>query len=155
MWGHGRGWAPAGKLSGFPAGTAYQLAGLTACKLASLKLKMIYKELKVWQKADGLAFEVYRLTKNFPKDEVYGLISQLRRAALSIPTNIVEGYARKGDKELARFINIAIGSMAETEYLLDFSRKFGYITEKEHESIEALRSEVGRLLWNFYKKVSG
>ena len=116
---------------------------------------MIYKELKVWQKADELAFEVYRLTKNFPKDEVYGLISQLRRAALSIPTNIVEGYARKGDKELARFINIAIGSMAETEYLLDFSRKFGYITEKEHESIEALRSEVGRLLWNFYKKVSG
>ena len=116
---------------------------------------MIYKKLNVWQKADGLAFEVYKLTKNYPKDEIYGLISQLRRAALSIPTNIVEGYARKGDKELARFINIAIGSMAETEYLLDFSKKLGYITEKEHESIELLRSEVGRLLWNFYKKVSG
>lgn len=86
---------------------------------------------------------------------MYGLTSQLRRAVLSIPTNIVEGYARKGDKELARFINIAMGSMAETEYLLDFSKKLGYLTEKDHERIEALRSEVGRLLWNFYRKVTG
>lgn len=116
---------------------------------------MIYKELIVWQKADELALEVYKLTKSFPKDEMYGLTSQLRRAALSIPTNIVEGYARKGDKELARFINIAIGSMSETEYLLDFSKRLGYLTEKDHEIIEALRSEVGRLLWNFYKKVAG
>lgn len=84
---------------------------------------MIYKELKVWQKADELAIEVYKATKRFPRDEIYGITSQLRRAALSVPTNIVEGYARKGDKELARFVNIAIGSMAETEYLLDFSKR--------------------------------
>ena len=116
---------------------------------------MFYKELKVWQKADELAIEVYKLTKSFPRDEIYGLTSQLRRAALSIPTNIVEGYARKGDKELARFINISIGSMAETEYLLTFSKRLGYVTETEHQTIEALRSEVGRLLWNFYKKVTG
>ncbi len=116
---------------------------------------MIYKERKVWQKADELALQVYRFTKSFPKDEMYGLTSQLRSAALSIPTNIVEGYARKGDKGLARFINISIGSMAETEYLLDFSKRLGYLTEKDNEIIEALRSEVGRLLWNFYKKVTG
>jgi len=115
---------------------------------------MIYKELRVWQKADELVLEVYKLTKKFPKDEIYALSSQLRRAALSIPANIVEGYARKGDKELSRFISIAIGSMAETEYLLDISKRLGYLSETEHQRVEELRSEVGRYLWKFYKKVS-
>jgi four helix bundle protein len=114
---------------------------------------MTYKNLIVWQKSDELAFEIYKLTKKFPKDEIYGLTSQLRRAALSIPTNIVEGYARKGDKELGRFISIAVGSMAETEYLLEFSRRLKYIDEHDYKKIEALRNEVGKLLWNFYKKV--
>jgi len=116
---------------------------------------MNYKELIVWQKSDELAFEIYKLTKKFPKDEVYGLTSQLRRAVLSIPTNIVEGYARKGDKELARFISIAIGSMAEAEYLLDFSKRLGYINDQDYSKIENLRDQVGKLLWNFYKKVAG
>ena len=116
---------------------------------------MTYKELIVWQKADELAIEVYKVTKLFPKDEIYGITSQIRRAALSIPTNIVEGYSRKGDKELARFINIAIGSMAETEYLLDFSRRLGYLGSADYQRIEKLRTAVGKLLWNFYKKVQG
>jgi four helix bundle protein len=116
---------------------------------------MNYKELIVWQKADELAYEIYMITKKFPKDEIYGLTSQLRRAALSVPTNIVEGYARKGDKELTRFINIAIGSMAETEYPLSFSSRLGYLSESDFTRIENLRSEVGRLLWKFYKKVTG
>jgi len=116
---------------------------------------MNYKELRVWQKADELAVEIYRLTKAFPKDEIYGLTSQLRRAALSIPTNIVEGYARKGDKELARFVNISIGSLAEVEYLLDFSERMKYLKDGEFERLDLLREEVGKLLWNFYKKVSG
>jgi four helix bundle protein len=116
---------------------------------------MTYKELKVWQKADELAIEVYKVTKEFPKDELYGLTSQIRRAALSIPTNIVEGYTRKGDKELARFVNIAIGSMAETEYLLDFAKRIGYLRDEDYRNICNLREEVGKLLWNFYKKVGG
>src|SRR5512135_3329884 len=111
---------------------------------------MNYKGLIVWQKSDELAFEVYSITKRFPKEEMYGITSQLRRSALSIPTNIVEGYARKGDKELARFISIAIGSMTETEYLLDFSRRMGYMNEKDYSKLESLRDEVGKLLWNFY-----
>jgi four helix bundle protein len=74
---------------------------------------------------------------------------------LSVPTNIVEGYARKGDKELARFINIAIGSLAKTEYLLDFSRRLGYLNNEDYRRISTLREEVGKLLWNFYKKVRG
>jgi len=84
---------------------------------------------------------------------MYGLTSQLRRAALSVPTNIVEGYARKGDKELSRFVNIAIGSLAEVEYLLDVSRKLGYMTQDAHSKADTLRNEVGRLLWSFYKKL--
>lgn len=115
---------------------------------------MTYRKLNVWQKADEFAFEIYKATKRFPKEELYGLTSQIRRAALSIPTNIVEGYARKGDKELARFIGIAIGSMAETEYLLDFSKKLGYLKEHDYTEIEKLRNEVGKLLWGFYKKVA-
>jgi len=114
---------------------------------------MTYKELTVWKKADLFAFEIYRTTRSFPKEELYGLTSQIRRAALSIPTNIVEGYARSGDKELARFITIALGSLTETEYLLDFCRRLNYISRRDFERIEGLRSEVGKLLWNFYKKV--
>ncbi len=115
---------------------------------------MTYKDLKVWRKADEFAYAVYMVTKKFPRHEVYGITSQIRRAALSVPTNIVEGYARKGDKELARFVNIAIGSIAETEYLLAFSSKLGYLTEKEYNRIDALCTEVGKLLWSFYKMVS-
>jgi four helix bundle protein len=92
---------------------------------------MTYKDLNVWKRADDLALAVYGATKRFPKDEVYGLTSQLRRASLSVPTNIVEGYARKGDKELARFIGIAIGSLAETEYLLSFALRLGYLSVKD------------------------
>jgi four helix bundle protein len=116
---------------------------------------MTYKDLIVWQKADTLAIKVYKATKKFPKDEKYGITSQIRRAALSIPTNVVEGYARKGDKELARFVSIAIGSAAETEYLLDFSQRLGYLSEHDYKQLDALRSEVGKLLWSFYKKVGG
>lgn len=116
---------------------------------------MTYRDLKVWQKADALALEIYRVTKSFPKEEIYGLTSQLRRAALSVPTNVVEGYARKGDKELGRFVSIASGSLAETEYLLEFSFKLDYLKKVEYEQIQALRSEVGKLLWNFAKKVNG
>jgi len=115
---------------------------------------MTYKDLIVWQKADILALEIYKTTKKFPKDELYGITSQLRRAALSVPTNIVEGYARKGDKELARFVNIAIGSLAETEYLLTFAQRLGYLEAKDYEKLSSLRSEVGKLLWKFYQTVS-
>ena len=115
---------------------------------------MHYKNLKVWQKADELAIETYKITRKFPKDELYGITSQLRRASLSVPTNIAEGYARKGDKELARYINISIGSLAEVEYLLDFSWRLGFMKEEDFQKISSLREFVGKLLWNFYKKIA-
>ena len=112
-----------------------------------------YKKLIVWQKADELAYQVYVATKNFPKEEIYGITSQLRRAVLSVPTNIVEGYGRQGKKELRQFINVALGSLAETEYLLDFSLKLRYFDQGDHKGLQDLRQEVGNLLWKFYKSL--
>ncbi len=92
-------------------------------------------------------------TKSFPKEEIYGITSQLRRAGLSVPTNIVEDYGRQGNKELKQFVNIALGSLAETEYLLDFSLRLGYFNQQSHKNLPGLRQEVGNLLWNFYKSL--
>ena len=112
-----------------------------------------YKKLIVWQKADDLAYQVYMATKIFPKEGIYGITSQLRRAALSIPTNVVEGYGRQGRKELKQFVNIVLGSLAEVEYLLDFSLRLKYLTIEEHKKVQDLRQQVGNLLWKFYKSL--
>lgn len=109
-----------------------------------------YKKLIVWQKADDLALQVYLETRKFPKEEVYGLTSQLRRAAISVPTNIVEGTGRQSKNELRQFVNIALGSLAETEYLLEFCFRLTYLKEESYNRLENLRKEVGGLLWNFY-----
>lgn len=83
-----------------------------------LNLEVGYRKLIAWQFADKLAWEVYKLTDKFPKDELYGLTSQIRRASLSIPLNIVEGHSRNSKNEFRQFLKIALGSLAETEYLL-------------------------------------
>jgi four helix bundle protein len=111
-----------------------------------------HKNLIVFQKADELAFQIYKITESFPKNEMFGLTSQIRRAALSVPTNIVEGYARRSKKELVQFINVALGSLAETEYLLDFSIRLGYFKPNDNR-IENLIEEVGKLLWSFYRSI--
>ena len=110
-----------------------------------------YKKLTVWQKADELAHKIYLETKDFPENEIYGLTSQLRRAAISIPVNIVEGAGRQGKKETKQFINIALGSLAETEYLLEFCFKINYLSADKYETIEKMRDDVGKLLWGFYR----
>lgn len=81
------------------------------------------------------------------------MISQLRRSALSVPTNIVEGMGRQGKGELRQFVNIALGSLAETEYLLEFCKRLNYLDEKNYEILEQMRKEIGSLLWNFYKSI--
>ena len=112
-----------------------------------------YNKLTVWKKADELVYQIYLITKNFPKEEIYGLTSQLRRAALSIPTNIVEGYGRQSKKELKHFVNIALGSLAETKYLLYFSERLGYAQAVQYNKLNGLAEEVGRLLWKFYESL--
>jgi four helix bundle protein len=105
-----------------------------------------YEKLIAWQRADELAYQVYVSTKSFPKDEVHGMTSQLRRAALSVPTNIVEGYARQGKTEFRRFADIALGSLAESRYLLTFCRRLQYLRPPQQDALESLAEEVGRLL---------
>ena len=114
-----------------------------------------WANLDVWKKSDDLAFQVYQITRSFPKEEIYGITSQIRRAALSIPTNIVEGYSRKGDKELARFLNFSLGSLAETKYLIYFSRRLGYIENNVYLELKADYNTLGKLLWRFYEAVKG
>lgn len=110
-----------------------------------------YKDLIIFQKADKLAHHIYKLTCSFPQHERYGLTSQLRRAALSIPSNIVEGHARRSKKEFRQFINISLGSLAETEYLFNFSMRLGY--HPGSSEIETLIEEVGKVLWSFYRSL--
>ena len=110
-----------------------------------------YRKLIVWQKADELAFQVYLVTKNFPKEEMFGLISQMRRAAVSVGANIVEGYARFSKKEKTQFYNIAKGSLTELEYYVDFSLRLKYISLEQYKILADLRDEVGRILNGFIK----
>lgn len=105
-----------------------------------------YRRLIAWQKADELAFQAYCITKNFPKEEMFGLTSQIRRAAYSVPANIAEGYARAFKKEKAHFYNIAFGSLTELEYFIDFSFRLNYINQKQHNTLVSLREITGRLL---------
>ena len=112
-----------------------------------------YERLLAWQKADELAYEIYVATRTFPKEEMYGMTSQLRRAALSVPTNIVEGYARQGKNEFRHFTNIALGSLAEARYLLDFYLRLEYLGPEQHKRLHAQGREVGQLLWKFYESL--
>ena len=109
-----------------------------------------YKKLLVWQRANELAFLIYRATRTFPTREIYGVTSQLRRAALSVSTNIVEGSGRQHAKETKQFLNLALGSLAEVEYLLSFCHRLGYLGEESYSGLDAKRSGVGKLLWRFY-----
>lgn len=112
---------------------------------------MGYKKLIVWQAADELAKAVYKVTSKFPKYELYGITSQLRRASLSVPLNIVEGHSRNNKNEFRQFLRIALGSLTETEYLLEFAKEQGYLNEAEYESLIKLRGRVGSLLWKLFK----
>ena len=112
-----------------------------------------WKNLEIWKIADELTFAVYQATKSFPKDELYGLTSQLRRASLSIPTNIVEGYSRKGKRELKHFINISLGSLAETKYLIYFANRLGYFKEDVFTKLTEQNELLGKKLWKFYEAV--
>jgi four helix bundle protein len=112
-----------------------------------------YKKLSVWMKSDELVKFVYEVSRKFPKDEIYGLTSQLRRASLSVVVNIVEGYARGGKKELRRFLQISWGSLLETEYLIDFAFDQEYLCENEYHKLVSLKDECSKLLWRMRESV--
>ena len=105
-----------------------------------------YRDLIVWQKSMELVERVYRMTKAFPAEELYGLSSQVRRAAVSIPSNIAEGQARKSTGEFLRFLSIAQGSGAEVETQTLIAQRLGYVTEMQITEILSLLDEISRML---------
>ncbi len=105
-----------------------------------------FRKLLVWQRAHQLALLIYKLTASFPKSELFCLVSQIRRAVVSVPANIAEGYAAGGKGQFARFLNIAQGSLAEVEYYLILSTDLHYLTDAQYLEAETLRGEVGFLL---------
>lgn len=113
-----------------------------------------YRKYNVWQKAHGLVLEVYKLTAEYPKSEQYGLISQINRAAVSIPTNIAEGCGRETQKELIRFLYISSGSTHELEYLIFLSRDLNYITADQSETIFSEITEIKKMLSSLIRKIT-
>jgi len=105
-----------------------------------------YKNIRAWQLADELAFLVYKATQKFPREELWGLTSQIRRAAISVPANIVEGSARNHKKEYIQFLYTALGSLPELGYYLGFSSRIGYLTISDFEDISKMHEQTSRTL---------
>ena len=114
-----------------------------------------YKELNVYKKSYIQAREIYKLSQKFPLEERYGLTSQIKRAATSIPLNIAEGYGKvERGKEVVRFLSMARGSSAELEVLLNFSKDFGYILEEEYIEFLKRCEEIGKMLTGLIKSIT-
>ena len=105
-----------------------------------------FEQLLVWQKGHQYVLSIYRITKLFPKEEIFGLVNQMRRAAASITANIAEGYAKISPKDKLRFYNISQGSLEETRNFVILSKDLGYITIEDKEFLEDQAAEVSRLL---------
>lgn len=105
-----------------------------------------YRELTVWQKAIDLVEVVYQVSASFPGEEKYGLTSQLRRAAVSVPSNIAEGNSRRSTLDDARFVSIALGSLAEIETQVEIAARLGYLDSGEHDLIVEKADEIGKML---------
>jgi four helix bundle protein len=105
-----------------------------------------YKDLVVYETSYQLTLDVYKVTKSFPKEEIYGLVSQMRRSSASIPANIAEGYRRGHRKEYLQFLHIALGSCAELETFLSLSHDLGYLPMNSFEGLYTMQESVSRLL---------
>ena len=112
-----------------------------------------YERFDAWKMAHRLALQLYQLTDPWPIQERYGLTAQIRRSALSVPSNIAEGSAKRGSRELRRYLDISLGSLSEVSYLLRFSRDRGLLTEPEFTALDDLRDQVGKLTWKLYSSL--
>lgn len=112
-----------------------------------------YRELLVWQKSMDLVTEIYRTSRDFPKEEIYGLMSQLRRAAVSVPSNVAEGFGRNNQKEFWRFLRISIASLLETQTQIEIAKNLDYLTESDFEKLFESSREIERMLASLIRKV--
>ena len=114
-----------------------------------------FKKLQVWEKSHNLTLGIYKLTSQFPREELYGLTSQIRRACSSIPTNIAEGCGRESAGDFARFLQIAMGSASETEYLILLARDLKYLNADQSTKLIDRITHLKKMLVNLQKRVRG
>jgi four helix bundle protein len=114
-----------------------------------------YRELIAYRKAYQLTLDIYQATRKFPKEELFGIVSQMRRSAVSIPCNIAEGYCRNHRKEYVQFLNIAFGSCGELETLLSLSKDLGYLAQSDFNTFDEQLKDVSRLLWKLIVSLKG
>ena len=112
-----------------------------------------FRKLQVWEKSHNLTLRIYKLTSKFPREEIYGLTSQIRRACASIPTNIAEGCGRESSADFARFLQIAMGSASETEYLILLAHDLKYLTTDQHAELMDTIIRIKKMLINLQKSV--
>jgi four helix bundle protein len=112
-----------------------------------------FKDLIVWQKAYELTLTIYRLTKKFPQEEQYGLISQMRRAAVSVVSNIAEGHSRKNKTEYVQFLSIGYGSLSELETQILLSRDLTFLGQTDTQHLIQLKDEIGGMLYTLMQKL--
>ena len=112
-----------------------------------------FRKLQVWEKSHNLTLRIYKLTSEFPREEIYGLTSQIRRACASIPTNIAEGCGRESSADFARFLQIAMGSASETEYLILLAHDLKYLTADQHAELMDTTIRVKKMLTALVKNV--
>ena len=113
-----------------------------------------YRDLVVWQKAMVYVTSIYESTKVFPKEEVYGLVSQLRRSAISIPSNIAEGFGRRSRADYVRFLQIALGSLYETQTQMEIAANLGYLATSSSAPVYESSREIERMLWSLTNKLN-
>ncbi len=113
-----------------------------------------YKELTVWQRSVEIAISVYKVTQNYPKHELYGLTSQIRRCAVSISSNIAEGTGRNSDNDFSRFLNISYGSSFELETQLIISKELNYLDDSSFNKLHDDLTEIQKMLYSFIKKLT-
>jgi four helix bundle protein len=112
-----------------------------------------YRNIKAWQKADELVMEIYDATRSFPQEELYGLTSQMRRAAISVAANIAEGTGRNTEKDYLRFLYQARGSLTEVEYYIQLSAKLGYLSNGDFDVLRETRDEAGRVMQGLIRHI--
>jgi four helix bundle protein len=114
---------------------------------------MPYERLHAWKACDDLTFAVYKTTERFPRHELYGLTSQVRRAAFSSAANIAEGSAKRGSREFRRYLDISIGSLSEVAYVLHVAKRLQYLSVEEWQKLDRLRADASKLTWHLCKPI--
>jgi four helix bundle protein len=113
-----------------------------------------FKKLLIWEKGHKLVIKVYDISKILPKDELYGITSQIRRAVVSVPTNIAEGAGKKSTKDFSRYLNIALGSLSEVQYLLFLIKELNFIIPSQIEDLENEANDLKKMLYKYIVKIN-